>query len=286
MIVADVQPSARVAQEEIFGPVLAVLKAKDLDDALRIANGTAYALTGGLYSRSPANIERVRREFLVGNLYINRGITGRPGRPPAVRRVQTLGHRHQGRRAGLLARVSADAMRHREHDAQGVRAGGCGGRWRMRCGLAAVMTAADRGLATRTACRIQPRHPKDASSKRAARVPRRIATHEFVPGAIRPMSAHSGSSCPRVSGAKIKITNPTKNNPDMATTARRKPRAAPSVPRTIKITAPSTRPRLKQTLEPVARSRVGNSSGNKSRSRRACPARKRPSRARARVAWA
>ena len=67
---------ARVAQEEIFGPVLAVLKANDLDDALRIANGTPYALTGGLYSRSPANIERVTREFRVGNLYINRGITG------------------------------------------------------------------------------------------------------------------------------------------------------------------------------------------------------------------
>ena len=76
MIVADVQPGARVAQEEIFGPVLAVLKAKDLDDGLRIANGTAYALTGGVYSRSPANIDRVRREFKVGNLYINRGITG------------------------------------------------------------------------------------------------------------------------------------------------------------------------------------------------------------------
>jgi RHH-type proline utilization regulon transcriptional repressor/proline dehydrogenase/delta 1-pyrroline-5-carboxylate dehydrogenase len=76
MIVADVQPTARVAQEEIFGPVLAVLKATDLGDGLRIANGTQYALTGGLYSRSPANIDRVRREFLVGNLYINRGITG------------------------------------------------------------------------------------------------------------------------------------------------------------------------------------------------------------------
>ena len=76
MIVADVQPNARIAQEEIFGPVLAVLKANDLDDALRIANGTPYALTGGLYSRSPAHIERVTREFLVGNLYINRTITG------------------------------------------------------------------------------------------------------------------------------------------------------------------------------------------------------------------
>ncbi len=75
-IVADVAPEARVAQEEIFGPVLAVLKARDLEDALRIANGTQYALTGGLYSRSPANIDKVRRGFRVGNLYINRGITG------------------------------------------------------------------------------------------------------------------------------------------------------------------------------------------------------------------
>jgi RHH-type proline utilization regulon transcriptional repressor/proline dehydrogenase/delta 1-pyrroline-5-carboxylate dehydrogenase len=76
MIVADVKPGARIAQEEIFGPVLAVLKARDLDDALAIANGTQYALTGGLYSRSPAHISRVKREFVVGNLYINRGITG------------------------------------------------------------------------------------------------------------------------------------------------------------------------------------------------------------------
>ncbi len=76
LIVADVLAQARVAQEEIFGPVLAVLKARDLDEALRIANGTRYALTGGLYSRSPVNIERVKREFVVGNLYINRGITG------------------------------------------------------------------------------------------------------------------------------------------------------------------------------------------------------------------
>jgi len=76
LIVADVSPGARVAQEEIFGPLLAVLRAKDLDEALQIANGTSYALTGGLYSRSPVNIERVKREFYVGNLYINRGITG------------------------------------------------------------------------------------------------------------------------------------------------------------------------------------------------------------------
>jgi RHH-type proline utilization regulon transcriptional repressor/proline dehydrogenase/delta 1-pyrroline-5-carboxylate dehydrogenase len=76
VIVADVPPSARIAQEEIFGPVLAVLKAVDLDEALRIATGTEYALTGGLYSRSPAHIARVKRAFRVGNLYINRPITG------------------------------------------------------------------------------------------------------------------------------------------------------------------------------------------------------------------
>jgi len=75
-IFADVDPGSELAQAEIFGPVLAVIKAKDLDDALRIANGTEYALTGGLYSRSPATIERVKREFEVGNLYINRGNTG------------------------------------------------------------------------------------------------------------------------------------------------------------------------------------------------------------------
>jgi RHH-type proline utilization regulon transcriptional repressor/proline dehydrogenase/delta 1-pyrroline-5-carboxylate dehydrogenase len=76
MIVAGVRPEATIAQEEIFGPVLAVLRARDLDDALAIANGTAYALTGGLYSRSPANIDRVKHAFRVGNLYVNRSITG------------------------------------------------------------------------------------------------------------------------------------------------------------------------------------------------------------------
>jgi RHH-type transcriptional regulator, proline utilization regulon repressor / proline dehydrogenase / delta 1-pyrroline-5-carboxylate dehydrogenase len=68
--------SATIAQEEIFGPVLAVMKARDLSEALRIANGTKYALTGGVYSRSPQSIERCKREFRVGNLYINRKITG------------------------------------------------------------------------------------------------------------------------------------------------------------------------------------------------------------------
>jgi RHH-type transcriptional regulator, proline utilization regulon repressor / proline dehydrogenase / delta 1-pyrroline-5-carboxylate dehydrogenase len=75
-VFADVDPRSRLAQEEIFGPVLCVLKAKDLGEAIGLANDTDYALTGGLYSRSPANLARVRRELQVGNLYLNRSITG------------------------------------------------------------------------------------------------------------------------------------------------------------------------------------------------------------------
>jgi RHH-type proline utilization regulon transcriptional repressor/proline dehydrogenase/delta 1-pyrroline-5-carboxylate dehydrogenase len=75
-IFVDVPPEARIAQQEIFGPVLAVIKARDFSQALEIANGTKYALTGGVFSRSPANLKRARAEFEVGNLYLNRGITG------------------------------------------------------------------------------------------------------------------------------------------------------------------------------------------------------------------
>ena len=76
VIFKDVSPSATIAQEEIFGPVLAVMKADNFTQALEIANGTNFALTGGLYSRTPSHIEQAKAEFEVGNLYINRGITG------------------------------------------------------------------------------------------------------------------------------------------------------------------------------------------------------------------
>jgi 1-pyrroline-5-carboxylate dehydrogenase len=75
-IFADVDPDARIAQEEIFGPVLAVIKARDYDHALDIANGTEYGLTGAVYTRDDEKIERAKREFHVGNLYINRKCTG------------------------------------------------------------------------------------------------------------------------------------------------------------------------------------------------------------------
>jgi 1-pyrroline-5-carboxylate dehydrogenase len=75
-IIADVAPDARIAQEEIFGPVCAFIKARDFDHALEIANGTEYGLTGGLFSSSRDRLERARQELHVGNLYLNRKITG------------------------------------------------------------------------------------------------------------------------------------------------------------------------------------------------------------------
>jgi 1-pyrroline-5-carboxylate dehydrogenase len=75
-VFADVDPRARIAQEEIFGPVVAVIRARDFDDALAIANATEYGLTGSVFSRNPEKLARARREFMVGNLYLNRKSTG------------------------------------------------------------------------------------------------------------------------------------------------------------------------------------------------------------------
>jgi 1-pyrroline-5-carboxylate dehydrogenase len=74
--VFEVEPGARVAQEEIFGPVLSVIQARDFDDALRIANDNPYGLTGGVYSKNRHHLERARHEFKAGNVYFNRTITG------------------------------------------------------------------------------------------------------------------------------------------------------------------------------------------------------------------
>jgi 1-pyrroline-5-carboxylate dehydrogenase len=75
-VIADVPQRGVIAQEEIFGPVLAVIKARSFDEALAFANDTEYGLTGAVYTKDPAKIERVKREFHVGNLYINRKCTG------------------------------------------------------------------------------------------------------------------------------------------------------------------------------------------------------------------
>lgn len=90
-VFVDIQPHHRLAQEEIFGPVLAVIKADSFVEALRMANGTDYALTGGVYARSPANLAIAREQFDVGNLYLNRPITG-----ALVARQPFGGHRFSG----------------------------------------------------------------------------------------------------------------------------------------------------------------------------------------------
>jgi RHH-type proline utilization regulon transcriptional repressor/proline dehydrogenase/delta 1-pyrroline-5-carboxylate dehydrogenase len=90
-VFADIESRHRLAQEEIFGPVLAVMRARSFEDALAIANSTAYALTGGVYSRSPKNIQSARERFDVGNLYVNRPITG-----ALVGRQPFGGHRLSG----------------------------------------------------------------------------------------------------------------------------------------------------------------------------------------------
>ncbi|THJ21831.1 MAG: aldehyde dehydrogenase family protein [Nitrospira sp. CG24D] len=90
-VFADVPSRHRLAQEEIFGPVLAVMKAATVTDALEMANSTNYALTGGIYSRSPVNLALARERFDVGNLYVNRPITG-----ALVSRQPFGGHRLSG----------------------------------------------------------------------------------------------------------------------------------------------------------------------------------------------
>ena len=75
-VFADVDPSGPLGQEEIFGPVLAVFRSRDFDEAIAIANATPYALTAGVFSRSPARLARAREALEAGNVYLNRGITG------------------------------------------------------------------------------------------------------------------------------------------------------------------------------------------------------------------
>jgi RHH-type proline utilization regulon transcriptional repressor/proline dehydrogenase/delta 1-pyrroline-5-carboxylate dehydrogenase len=90
-IFTDLARDHRLVQEEIFGPVIALIRAKDFHEALHVANNTVFALTGGVYSRSPANISLACRSFDVGNVYINRSITG-----SLVGRQPFGGHRLSG----------------------------------------------------------------------------------------------------------------------------------------------------------------------------------------------
>jgi RHH-type proline utilization regulon transcriptional repressor/proline dehydrogenase/delta 1-pyrroline-5-carboxylate dehydrogenase len=75
-VFADVPPSSELAQDEFFGPILAIVRVKNMNEAIEVVNDVDYGLTGGIYSRSPENIERAKAEIEVGNFYVNRSITG------------------------------------------------------------------------------------------------------------------------------------------------------------------------------------------------------------------
>ncbi len=118
VILTDLPPSHPVVQEEIFGPVMVIVRASTISEALELANNSPYALTGGIYSRSPANIQRAREEFDVGNFYINRPITG-----SLVGRQPFGGHRLSGigRKAGrIFGTVHGGKNRHGKHSSPGI----------------------------------------------------------------------------------------------------------------------------------------------------------------------
>ena len=97
-IFADVPTGCALAREEIFGPVVSAFPARTFEEALALAMDVDYGLTGGVFSRSPVNLDRARRVFGVGNLYINRAITGaRVGRQPfGGRQLSGVGHQAGG----------------------------------------------------------------------------------------------------------------------------------------------------------------------------------------------
>ena len=113
-VIADIPPKSRLEQEEVFGPLLAVIKSKNYDHALEIANDTEFGLTGAVYTKSREKIERAIREFHVGNLYINRKCTGATVGCASFRRVQHVGHGFEIRRPGLFVFVYAGQSGGRE----------------------------------------------------------------------------------------------------------------------------------------------------------------------------
>ena len=112
---------SRIATDEIFGPVLTMLRATDFDHALALANDTDYALTAGLFSRSPSRIAHATRLAPGGERVREPGHHGRARRTPAVRRLRALRRRLQGGRARLPAAVRRVPRGHREHHPAGLR---------------------------------------------------------------------------------------------------------------------------------------------------------------------
>ena len=114
-VIADIPPMARISQEEIFGPVLAVIKARNFEDALAIANNTEFGLTGAVYSTSRDKLEKARTDFHVGNSVFQSQMHRSHGGRASVWRLQHVRHRLKGRRPGLSAAVYAGKIRGRKN---------------------------------------------------------------------------------------------------------------------------------------------------------------------------
>ena len=104
-------------REEIFGPLLAIDRVRDVEHACEIVDGLPVALTGGLFARDPQTVRYVRQRSPVGNLYVNRGITGAMVARQPFGGNRLSGHGHEGRRPGLSAAFRRAAGGDREHDA-------------------------------------------------------------------------------------------------------------------------------------------------------------------------
>ena len=120
-VAAELPPDSPVLHEEIFGPLLAVERVRDVAEACDRVDASPFGLTGGLFARNPDTVDYVVDRSPVGNLYVNRAITGAMVAPPAVRRQPPLRHRIEGRRPGLPAPVRRPARRVGEHDAPRAR---------------------------------------------------------------------------------------------------------------------------------------------------------------------
>ena len=120
-VIADVDSKARIFQEEIFGPVLAVTKARDFDHALELANDTEYGLTGAAYiEKSGKDPQGARGVFRRQSVHQSQ-MHGRDGRRASLWRIQYVGHRFKGRRAGLSAAIPAAEIDRRKDLAAIVR---------------------------------------------------------------------------------------------------------------------------------------------------------------------
>ena len=184
-VLTNIAPHHRVAQEEIFGPVLSVIKVKDFSEALEVANSTRFALTGAVFSRSPRNIETARRRFQVGNLYINRSCTGALVERHPFGGFQALRVGLESRRRGLSPEILGGPHDYREYRAPGLCAAGLRRRSGSACqGLEPVRakqsTAQGEALGVASDLYFTPRNDMGSGLAQLPQLERRVRAKHLV----------------------------------------------------------------------------------------------------------